>query len=119
MIYPQALVIGGIRKTATRRQSRAHGSDIESLWFKRVGWFFIIVGNVWYIGFKLPLVDAQSIYRALLRSLRGRAVCSSGKLFSSFPIAVRIFIAASRLLNRIGTVDTLATFSLRWPIVSP
>ncbi|MBB3211469.1 hypothetical protein FHW67_000717 [Herbaspirillum sp. Sphag1AN] len=30
---------------------------LKSPWFKRVVWFFIIVGNVWYIGFKLPLVD--------------------------------------------------------------
>lgn len=29
---------------------------LKSLWLKRVVWFFIIVGNVWYIGFELPLV---------------------------------------------------------------
>ncbi|MBB3211472.1 hypothetical protein FHW67_000720 [Herbaspirillum sp. Sphag1AN] len=32
------------------------GQILKSLWFKRVVWLFIIVANVWFMGFELPLV---------------------------------------------------------------
>ncbi|MBB3211473.1 hypothetical protein FHW67_000721 [Herbaspirillum sp. Sphag1AN] len=30
---------------------------LKSLWLKRVVWFFIVIGGLWYVMFRLPIVD--------------------------------------------------------------